>query len=172
MATTKDIDIDDLLTGASWDSGNSQFLVPLSALSGEGGLAVGEVTDGRKVAFAIVHTMAKALAQIATDFDAIDNAATVYTSGIEVSQNDYVKHNNVIYQKTTSGTHTLGVSPDQDLVSGGGNYTEQNLTQEPDNFKIAINNARYSAGNFGSAEITQTFTVSAVYQGTTDLKPE
>lgn len=168
MATTKDIDIDDLLTGASWDSGNSQFLVPLTALSGEGGLTAGEVTDGRKVAFALIHTMAKSLAQIATDFDAIDNAATAYTSGIEVSQNDYVKHNNVIYQKTTSGTHTLNVSPDQDST----NYAEQNLTQEPDNFKIAINNARYSAGNFGSAEITQTFTVSAVYQGTTDLKDE
>ena len=169
MATTKDIGLDDLFTGAT-ANGSGDITIPLSALSSNGGLALAEVTadDGRKIGFALIKQMASALKAIEDAFDAIDNAATTYVSGISVDQNDYVKHSGVIYQKTTSGTHTLTQSPDNDTT----NYTEQNLTQEPDNFGIKINNARYASGDFGTAEISQTFTVTATYQGTTDIKDE
>jgi hypothetical protein len=169
MATTKDIGLDDIFTGAT-ANGSGDITVPLTALSGDGGLTAAEVTadDGRKIGFALIQTMAKNLLDIAATFDAINSSATDWVSGIEVSQNDYVKHLGIIYKKTSSGTLTSTTAP----ASATSDFTEQNLTQEPDNFKIAINNARYAAGSFGSAEITQTFTVSAVYQGTTDLKDE
>ncbi len=177
MATTKNITITDLFPSATVDatSGSESITIPLADLSSAttGGLSAAELTtansnngDGRKVGFALIRTMGKALADIKSTFDAIDNAVKAWATGTDFLVNDYVKDSNKIFKCITN--HTAGSTFALDAAY----WQEQNLTQEPDNFTITENAARYASGSFGTSTITQIFSVGVTYEGTNDIKNE
>ena len=181
MATTKNITIVDLFPGATVETqtGQEALTIPLTDLtaSGTGGLSVAELTtdnnnggDGRKVGFALIRTMGKALADIADVFDAVDNQVVPWATGTDFALNAYVKVSGVIYKCIVA--HTAGANFNDDLTHSTPKWQEQTLVQEPDNFTIAENSARYASGSFGTSTITQTFTVGVTYEGTNDIKSE
>lgn len=177
MATTKNITITDLFPSATVDStgGSESITIPLADLSAAstGGLSVAELTtansnngDGRKVGFALIRTMGKALSDIKSSFDAIDNAVKAWATGTDFLVNDYVKDSNKIYKCTNA--HTAGNT----FAGDAANWQEQTLTQDPDNFTITENAARYASGSFGTSTISQIFSVGVTYEGTNDIKNE
>lgn len=168
MATSRDINIADLLVGATIDTGNNEITIPLTALSSVGGLDSNELAadDGRKIIFSIIRTSAKALEDITDTYNARVNAFKTWTSGASFSTGDEVQQSGVIYQATSD--HTAGST----FAGDAANWNEQSVQAPPNNFTSVINPAQYGAGDFGTATVTQSMQFTATYSGTTDLKDE
>ena len=168
MATSRDINIADLLVGAIVDTGANTIEIPLSALSSVGGLDSVELAndDGRKILFAIIRTAAKALEDITDTYNNRVNALKTWAEGTSFSTGDEVEQSGIIYQATSD--HTAGSV----FANDSANWAEQTVQAPPNNFKSVINPAQYGAGDFGTATVTQSMQFTATYSGTTDLKDE
>ena len=174
MATSREIELLDLFPTASVSTtlNSESITIPLADLTTEGGLDANELAsdDARKIFFAILRTGAKKLEDISETYNTRVNNLQTWAAGTDFQAGDEVEQSGIIYQATVD--HTAGNTFNADLTHSTPKWAEQSVQAPPLNFTSSIGTAVYGSGDFGAAEVSQTMTFSATYQGTTDLKPE
>lgn len=169
MATSRTPGLTDIFPGATVDtsSGSESLTIPLADLS-SGGLDAGELAadDSRKIIFAIIRAASLKLDELEEAYQAIANVAPLWASGASYEVNDYVTQGGVIYQATAAHTSSSAFATDS------ANWQEQSLVRKPANFQMDIAAQRYASGTFGTATVSQVYSQTMTFEGSTDLKPE